>query len=127
MTQHTPDSQTHSAVTIRNQTPAGELQNRCTAACTVVGGFDSHTPLPRIHAAGARARVEGHGRASADNLRPTSMATSAGFLQMMTNAPPEVDLLKDNVHSRKRAKSSLRCADDAFASVCSPLRSSPPP
>ena len=54
MTQHTPNTQTHSAVTKRSQTPAGELQNRCTAACAVVGGFDSHTPLPGIHAAGAR-------------------------------------------------------------------------
>jgi len=53
--------------------------------------------------------------ASADNIRPTSMVTSAGFPQMMTNAPPEVDLLKDNVHSRKSAKSSLGCADDALA------------
>ena len=113
MTQHTPNTQTHSAVTKRSQTPAGELQNRCTAACAVVGGFDSHTPLPRIHGACARARPST--RARADNIRPTSMATSAGFLQMMTNAPPEVDPIKDNVHSRKSAKSSLGCADNAFA------------
>src|SRR5258706_15740616 len=79
------------------------LQNRCTAACAVVGGFDSHTPLPGIHAAGARTRPCPSTRASADNIRPTSMATSVGFLQMITNAPPEVDLIKDNVNSRKRA------------------------
>jgi hypothetical protein len=43
------------------------------------------------------------------------MATSAGFLQMMTNAPPEVAPIKDNVNSRKSAKSSLGCTDDALA------------
>src|SRR5260221_8200263 len=117
MTQQTPISRTHSAVTKRSQTPADELQNRCTAACVVVGGFDSHTPLPGIHGACARslARPCPSTRASAHNIRPTSMATSAGFLQMMTNAPPEVDPIKDNVHSRKSAKSSLGCADNAFA------------
>jgi len=50
------------------------LQNRCTTARAAVGGFDSHTPLPRIH--GDRRRALAPKDACERPLSTTSRTTS---------------------------------------------------